>query len=74
MLVVPVGSLAPGSGCWPGSSVGFPARGTFGSSKTCFVWGNLNKTGLVEDTRRCCWRWWVSRSPLSASIPDKPFS
>lgn len=47
MLVVPVGSLALGSGCWPGSCVGFPACGTFGSSKTCFVWGDLNKTGLV---------------------------
>ena len=52
MLVVLTGSLAPGSGCWPGSSVGFPARGKFGSFKTCFVFGDLNKNGLVGDTHR----------------------
>lgn len=74
MPVVLLASLAPGSGRWPGIGVGFPARGKFRSFKTCFVLGgDLNKNWLVTFTD-CSWRWGVSRSPLSASIPDKTFS
>lgn len=52
MLVVVMDSLALASGHWPSSGVGFPACGKFGSFKTCFVLGDLNKNGLVGDACR----------------------
>lgn len=52
MPVVLMASPAPGSGSRPGSGVSFPAHGKFGSFKTCFVLGDLNKTGLVGDVCR----------------------